>query len=455
MKPFWTSETYSKAQLKSDNVQALDTKWDEVWSAITDKLTARWRILYKMQVEKSERIEILVASLRSKDNIWRHEVWLLKSAVDGPKTSREETQRFSLQSEKSRRGQTCNWSSEQRETKGKSQINCNKNNSERVDCTRWTTKGQRSFGDAFRVQAGPEQEMQREEKTLVHFLQQFHRTETRKVREKVAMTEVRRAHQNSLVKVRQDKRTDDFVQTSRKEVVKRETIVITGVFTSVQEFQAPSGCKLGDKRTWKHNKTCCWEENSASIAIHIPSKYRCNYIECSRMTISRTSTFWKEKIWDLHNGVIQTGSKKTALYFTQERVKSSRFVFRESKQVLQTKSREQCLFTFCNYVEKREKERERGITLWTRELHIIWWVKVMLTPVGQKRNKIRRIHQLSLQMKLIIRLKKQQFMSEIWTCLFKSIVERIKNHPHTRWVNCENKTVSRRKWHPRQQSYHI
>ena len=29
----------SKAQLKSDNVQAFDTKWDEVWSAVTDRLT--------------------------------------------------------------------------------------------------------------------------------------------------------------------------------------------------------------------------------------------------------------------------------------------------------------------------------------------------------------------------------------------------------------------------------
>ena len=36
----------SKAQLKSDNVQTFDTKWDEVRSAVTDRLTAYWRILY-------------------------------------------------------------------------------------------------------------------------------------------------------------------------------------------------------------------------------------------------------------------------------------------------------------------------------------------------------------------------------------------------------------------------
>ena len=187
----------SKAQLKSDNVQTFDTKWDEEWSAVTDRLTALWRSLYKMQVEKSEELKYVLQVFAQKDDIWRQEVWPLKIVVDGPKTSRAETQRFSLQSERTRRRQTCNWSSEQRENEKKKQINCNKNNSERVDCTRWTTKGQRSFGEAFRVQAWPAQEMQREETTLFTFSYNF-------------------THQNLLVKVRQEKRTDDIVQTSIK-----------------------------------------------------------------------------------------------------------------------------------------------------------------------------------------------------------------------------------------------
>ena len=40
---------------------------------------------------------------------------------------------------------------------------------------------------------------------LVHLLRQVHRTETRKVTEKVAVTEVQKAHRNLLIQVRQKK----------------------------------------------------------------------------------------------------------------------------------------------------------------------------------------------------------------------------------------------------------
>ena len=43
---------------------------------------------------------------------------------------------------------------------------------------------------------------------LVHLLQRVHRTETRKATEKVAMTDVRNENQHFLVKVRQEKRTE-------------------------------------------------------------------------------------------------------------------------------------------------------------------------------------------------------------------------------------------------------
>ena len=59
MEPSWTSEIYL-SQLKNDSVQAFDTKWDEVASAVTDRLTdSILETLYKMQVEKSEGLKYL------------------------------------------------------------------------------------------------------------------------------------------------------------------------------------------------------------------------------------------------------------------------------------------------------------------------------------------------------------------------------------------------------------
>ena len=104
-------------QLKNDSVQAFDTKWDDVllFLAVTDRPTdSILESLYKRQLEKLGRIEICDASLRWRDYMWRPDISLLQIEVDGPKTSRAEHQRFSIQSEKSRRGQTCNRSSEQR-----------------------------------------------------------------------------------------------------------------------------------------------------------------------------------------------------------------------------------------------------------------------------------------------------------------------------------------------------
>ena len=62
-----------------------------------------------MKVEEVGRIEMLVASLRSRNDIWRQEILSVQKVIDGPKTSRAEKDGFPLQSEKPRRGQTCNW----------------------------------------------------------------------------------------------------------------------------------------------------------------------------------------------------------------------------------------------------------------------------------------------------------------------------------------------------------
>ena len=45
----------SKVQCNNKNVQALDTKWDEVLSAVS-----KWEGLYKMQVENSEELKYVL-----------------------------------------------------------------------------------------------------------------------------------------------------------------------------------------------------------------------------------------------------------------------------------------------------------------------------------------------------------------------------------------------------------
>ena len=69
---------------------------------------------------------------------------------------------------------------------------------------------------------------------LVHLVGQVHRTEIRKVTERVATTEVLKVQQNFLLKVSQVKRTDYFVQTSRNEVANGEIHVIIGMFPKVE-----------------------------------------------------------------------------------------------------------------------------------------------------------------------------------------------------------------------------
>ena len=51
----------SNVQLKNDNVQTFDTKWNEVLPAITDRPTdSISENLYKMQYEKSEEFQYVL-----------------------------------------------------------------------------------------------------------------------------------------------------------------------------------------------------------------------------------------------------------------------------------------------------------------------------------------------------------------------------------------------------------
>ena len=96
---------------------------------------------------------------------------------------------------------------------------------------------------------------------LVYFLQQAHRTEIRKVTERVVLTEVQKeAYRNWLVKVRQGKRTDYFVQTQQRKLPK-ETFMLLLACSRM--------CKIRSSRLMQirrqvciqtHCKTCCGKE---------------------------------------------------------------------------------------------------------------------------------------------------------------------------------------------------
>ena len=84
----WDYRALSKDQFKNDNVQIFDTKWSEVLSAVTDRRADNiLESLYKMQ--------ICVASLRSRDDIRRQEIRQFQIEVNLPRRlSRAESQGF-------------------------------------------------------------------------------------------------------------------------------------------------------------------------------------------------------------------------------------------------------------------------------------------------------------------------------------------------------------------------
>ena len=77
----------SKVQLKNDSVQAFDTKWDEVVSAVTDRPTdSMLESLNMMQVEKSEESKYLLP-VYAQDTTEATRNMIIEG--NGPKTSRE------------------------------------------------------------------------------------------------------------------------------------------------------------------------------------------------------------------------------------------------------------------------------------------------------------------------------------------------------------------------------
>ena len=92
--PFGNFRDLSNVQLKNDNVQASDTKWDEILSAVTGRPTdSILESLHKSLIEKS------------RNDTWRQERRLLQIEVFGPKTISSRNSKILIHSGKSR--QTC------------------------------------------------------------------------------------------------------------------------------------------------------------------------------------------------------------------------------------------------------------------------------------------------------------------------------------------------------------
>ena len=239
-----------------------------------------------------------------------------------------------------------------------------KNNSERGDCIRWTTKGQCSDGEACAFKHDPNKNGKGKGRPR-------------------SLSSTGAPHRNSncdgkgsddgsairVVKVRQGKQKDYLVQNSKQEVAKGEIHVIVGMFPNVQNS---SLCRFEHSATLDDEKI-----NSASTAIQIPSnddeQMQSNDKTQFRVRLRHLATKYvlKKKIgiftWSHPDRISKSAksrpsnirrkinrmdfkygrnSQKISLDFAQERVHNSWLIFQESKHVLHTKSRWQCFFTF-------------------------------------------------------------------------------------------------------------
>ena len=188
-----TPRDFANVQWKNDNVQAFDTKWDDVSSAITDRpADNKLGSLYKMQIDKSEELKYLMQIYAQETTFGIKKKRLLQIEVDGSKTARAESQGFSFQSEKWTPGQTCNWSSEERNSERKRQNKMRKTRPIEEHCVRWDYKRPMFIWRFVRIQTWTKTRKAKERDDLVHLLRQFHLTENRQVMEKVVVTQMQK-----------------------------------------------------------------------------------------------------------------------------------------------------------------------------------------------------------------------------------------------------------------------
>ena len=201
---------------------------------------------------------------------------------------------------------------------------------------------------------------------FVHLLQRVHRTETRKVAEKVAMTEALKEHQHLVVKSPSGKANSQLCTNFLKGSCPKGEFMYFWHVPECTQIKAPGGCQFG-VCSQTHSKTWCWKKNCIDWYSHsikwwatdatteksvgwqdpIPSETSSSreqirsqeketgpYIWSHPDWISKSAKFKRSNIlrkicrMDLEHG---RKSKDSSLDFTQERILGSRFLFWQSK----------------------------------------------------------------------------------------------------------------------------
>ena len=215
-----------------NSVQAFDTK---VGRSI---IGSQWQTdnilesLYKMQVEKSGKLKYLLQVYARETTFGDKKDHSCKSKLMAQKTSWPPNQGSSFQSEKSRRGQTCIESSEQRKSERKKAKTMRKTNpSEETGYV-----GSRMANAHLEICGYSIVTRPRKAEEMDDFFRLSDRHTAPKFERWRKWWWLRRCkmHQNLLVKVREGKRTDYFAETSREVVVRMEFRATLGRFPNVQ-----------------------------------------------------------------------------------------------------------------------------------------------------------------------------------------------------------------------------
>ena len=198
----------SKVKLKNDSVQAFYTKSDEVLSAVIDRPTGKiLGSLSNMQVGKSEELKYLlhVHAQETTFGDMNYDSCRLKLVAHRHPEQRIKDSHIKARHRDEDRRARGAPNIAKAKAKGKS--NAKQQLRERI------TKCQRSFGEACAFKHDPNKKDTGKGRPLSP-------SPTGSSDGKVVITEVRKAHQNLLVKVCQGKRTDYLVQASRMEVAR-------------------------------------------------------------------------------------------------------------------------------------------------------------------------------------------------------------------------------------------
>ena len=299
-----------KVKLENDHVQDFDTKWDEVWSAVTDRPTdSILESRYQIRVDESEGLKYLLQVYAQETTVGDKKCDYCKIEVDGPKTSRAENQGFSCESEKPRRGQTCNGNSDQGKSKRKRQIKCKKTTPREETASVGSRRGQGSWGEACAFKHDPNKKGKGKGR-----LGSPHRNSEGGWKGSDDGSAEGAPTFTGKKSVR-EKRTANFVQTSWKEVAQRWNSCIFWHVPEWTQFKAPGECRFGSLPTnTQQNLLLKRIQHRLVFTFHQMMNNRCKNGKISRMTrpntewdfiISRTNTYtkkigtyiWSHPVW--------------------------------------------------------------------------------------------------------------------------------------------------------------